>query len=189
MSSWLRSGSRAGTWLALSGWGHGSPRPAARRRLARRRDLVTGPDHRPQRRRHPQCRLAPGPAHRVLRLGLRRARHPGMGPGPGRLQLGAPARPARCRRRGVHRLRGQARPAGPVPPYLWLAGHCRRVPQCGRGAHQGPGRQHPRPRRLGRRGVRTTAPPRRPRCPRPGHRRTGQLPAIARPVSPETRGN
>ena len=86
--------------------------PAAWRRLARGRHLVTRPDHRPQRRDHPQCRLAPGQAHRVLRLGLRRACYAGVGPGPGRLQLGAAARPVCCRRRGVHRLHGQAQPAG-----------------------------------------------------------------------------
>ena len=67
----------------------------------------------------------------------------------------------------------------PVPPYLWLVSNGRRVPRCGRGARQDPRRRHPRPRRLGRRGVRSTAAPGHPRRPRPGYRRPGQLPAIA----------
>ena len=33
---------------------------------------------------------------------------------------GAPARPARCRRRGIHRLRGQAPPTPPVPARIRL---------------------------------------------------------------------
>ena len=62
--------------------------------------------------------------------------------------------------------------------YGW-SGDGRRVPRCGRGARQGPRRRHPRPRRLGRPGVRATAPPGHPRRSRRGCRRTGQLPAIA----------
>jgi hypothetical protein len=96
-----------------------------------RAHLVTGPDHRPQRRDHPQCCLAPGQDHRVLRLGLRRACHAGVGSGPGRLHLGAAARPVSCRRRGVHRLRGQAPPARPVPRHLRLVRNHRGVPRCG----------------------------------------------------------
>ncbi len=92
----------------------------------------------------------------------------------------APARPARCRRRGVHRLHGQAPPARPVSARLWLVSNCRTVPRCGPGARHGPRRRHPRPRRLGRPGVRATPPPGHPRRPRPGCRRTSQLPAIAR---------
>ena len=166
--------------------------PAVRRRLARGRHLVAGPDHRPQRRGHLQCRLASGQAHRVLRLGLRRARHAGMGPGLRRLQLGAPALPARCRRRGVHRLHGQAPPARPVPAHLWLASHYRTVPRCGPGARHGPRRRHPRPRRLRRPSVQATPPPGHPRRPRPGRHRTGQLPAIARSANrcrPDGYGN
>ena len=104
---------------------------------------------------------------RVLRLGLRRARHAGVGSGPGRLQLGAAARPVRGRRRGVHRLRGQAPPARPVPRHLRLVRNHRGVPRRGGGADVGPRRRHPRQGRCGRRAVRAAAPPRRSRRHRP----------------------
>ena len=66
---------------------------------------------------------------------------------------GCPCTPARCRRRGVHRLHGQAPPASTVPEHVWLVSDYRTVPRCGPGARHGPRRRHPRPRRLGRPGV------------------------------------
>ncbi len=128
------------------------------------------------------------PAEHPPEDALRRARHTRMGPGLRRLQLGAPARQARCRRRGVHRLRGQAPPAPPVPPHIRLDGTGSGIPRGCASARPSPCRRSPQSRRRRKRGVREAAQPECRQRPRPGARRTQQFPAIALPAQTQQPG-
>lgn len=80
----------------------------------------------------PSTGTSPGPSHR-------------RGPGVRDIRLGAAARPAGGRGRGVHRLRRPAASAAPVPRRLRLVRRRERFPRCGPGPHPGPRRRHPRP--------------------------------------------